>query len=204
MNETESIRLQCPHCEKRLRVTAKAAGKRVRCPQCSEPVDVPMQADVEEESPAPTASRLLWLWVGGGAVFVLLIGLGIWLISGGKKQPEPSGPTQVAAGPTNPSNPVAPAPKKGSEKTSTNPEKPTEPENPPNTPNDAEKNDKKDLDLDLKEPWQKDHIAFARLYFGDDFKRRTTGGGNLFSQKTFDMIKGKRVSWRALAGQRQV
>jgi len=125
MNDIDSIRFECPHCDKRLRVAAKAAGKRVRCPKCTKLVVVPDQSEAEELSD-PAASRLLWPWLAGsGAVLVLLVGLGIWLTTGTKKQPDPSGSPQVAAGPRNASNPLISEkePEKAAEK---EPEKPKE------------------------------------------------------------------------------
>jgi DNA-directed RNA polymerase subunit RPC12/RpoP len=46
------LEFQCPKCEKRLKAGVQFAGKRVRCPQCREPVRVP------ELVPEPTPEKL--------------------------------------------------------------------------------------------------------------------------------------------------
>ena len=43
-----SIAIQCRSCKSSLQVTLKQAGKRVKCPACSEVVRVPYEADLEE------------------------------------------------------------------------------------------------------------------------------------------------------------
>lgn len=66
MNETDAIRFDCPHCGKSLRVAAKFAGKRVRCPKCNSLSAIPTVSarfDVELQPPQPSqprAARLLW------------------------------------------------------------------------------------------------------------------------------------------------
>src|SRR5438067_1691898 len=93
MNDTESIRFECDHCKKRLRVGIKSAGKRVRCPKCTKVVDVPVQSSGEKKTFARNARRLSWGWFGGaGGALVLLAGLGVWLIPGANKQPDPPKP----------------------------------------------------------------------------------------------------------------
>lgn len=95
MIESDSIRLACTHCGKRLRVAAKAAGKQVCCPGCAEPVQIPAEADSDGQMEA--ISRPLWPWfAGGGIVLVVLVGLGAWLLSGPKNSEEP-GTTAVKA-----------------------------------------------------------------------------------------------------------
>jgi predicted Zn finger-like uncharacterized protein len=39
--EVSPVRVECPSCQKRLRVPASAAGKKVRCPDCGTAVPVP-------------------------------------------------------------------------------------------------------------------------------------------------------------------
>jgi phage FluMu protein Com len=98
MNDTESIRFECSNCQKRLRIAAKAAGKRLRCPKCTKVVEVPMQSEVEEERSEPAAPRLIWPWLAGGiAVMVLLGALGIWLVTGLNRRTSPSDSPQVVA-----------------------------------------------------------------------------------------------------------
>src|SRR5947208_1296727 len=74
MNDSGSIRFYCPHCAKRLRVDATAAGKRIRCPTCTKPVTVPTEstiveaADLEPAAPPPAAPPApppgrLWRWL---------------------------------------------------------------------------------------------------------------------------------------------
>jgi hypothetical protein len=60
MNDTETLRLQCPHCDKRLRAPARAAGKTVRCPYCTRSVSIPAQAGTGDKSVQPNAHLLPW------------------------------------------------------------------------------------------------------------------------------------------------
>jgi serine/threonine protein kinase/thiol-disulfide isomerase/thioredoxin len=48
MNDTAYIQLVCPHCGKRLRVSARVAGKRALCPKCNQKVEVPALTSVQE------------------------------------------------------------------------------------------------------------------------------------------------------------
>ena len=61
MQEIEAIRLSCPFCDKRLRVAAKLAGKRVRCPgkACARSfaVPIPTVSTPMPAVPAPTNCR---------------------------------------------------------------------------------------------------------------------------------------------------
>src|SRR5436190_1182356 len=69
--QTARIEFQCPNCESQLRVAAKAAGKRIRCPECAKVVPVPLESEVEGASVEPSAPELRWLWLaGGGAALV--------------------------------------------------------------------------------------------------------------------------------------
>jgi hypothetical protein len=133
MHDTENIRFECPQCEKRLRVPATATGKRVRCPKCTRLVTVPDQSEAGRELPEMVGGPARWPWLAGAAAaFLLLVGLGIWVVAGNKKQQEPSPPEQLAAGPTappKPSRPVEPAPKQENKVPSDNkPVKPRQPE----------------------------------------------------------------------------
>jgi len=134
MNGSDAIRFECPQCGKGLRVASEAAGKRVRCPKCSEPAVVPLPLEdegeddaprsktpstpvrrkrtrprEEEEDPQPRARNALLPWLAGGAaLLIVVVGLTIWLASGSKKAPAPVGPPEVASAPTKPSNPEEP------------------------------------------------------------------------------------------------
>ncbi len=118
MSDSNAIRFTCPSCRKRLRVEARLAGKRVRCPNksCSRPVAVPARSEVENEPIVSTSPRVLvasaenigpkprgsfgrstesrrwhWVWaVGGASVFVVFIGLAIWAVNRGIGQSETS------------------------------------------------------------------------------------------------------------------
>lgn len=136
MNGSDAVRFQCPHCGKGLRAASDAAGKRVRCPKCSELAVVPFPLEAEDDAteprpkaPAGTGRRagpprreededtdrgarrsfLPWA-VGGAAVLVAVVGVTIWLATGSKKPPEPTGPPAVAAAPSTPSNTNEPLP----------------------------------------------------------------------------------------------
>ena len=58
MDGPDSIRFQCPHCSKRLRVAAKLAGRKVHCPNedCRQPISVPLPLD-DEPAPRPQSPR---------------------------------------------------------------------------------------------------------------------------------------------------
>ena len=60
MSVTDPILFQCAKCGKKLRVAADAAGKRVRCPKCSEQAVVPFPLDGDDEvaEPRPSAPHL--------------------------------------------------------------------------------------------------------------------------------------------------
>ena len=55
------LEFQCPKCEKRLKAGASFAGRRVRCPQCSEPVRVPelVPETKPEPKPQPKPSKVI-------------------------------------------------------------------------------------------------------------------------------------------------
>lgn len=36
-----SLEIQCPHCQRKLRMGAKHAGKKIACPKCKKPIDLP-------------------------------------------------------------------------------------------------------------------------------------------------------------------
>ena len=87
MNDTARIRFECPQCENRLRVAATAAGKQIRCPRCTKVVEVPPKSEVEEAriNSDSDPRRAIWPWfAGGGAVLLLLVGVGVWVIAGTK------------------------------------------------------------------------------------------------------------------------
>ncbi len=39
-----NIRFRCPHCSRKLEVDARGAGHKVPCPECGQPVDIPVRA----------------------------------------------------------------------------------------------------------------------------------------------------------------
>ena len=91
-----------------LRVKAGFAGRRVRCPNkaCGQPINVP---DVTDEQDDPVASRVLWPWLAGGGVLVLLLaGLGIWALTRHRSVPPsaPAGNSPIAVAPAKPVPPV--------------------------------------------------------------------------------------------------
>ena len=53
MSESQTIDVQCPHCEQMLRVPGTAGGKRILCPDCNKEMDVPFQSGITEEAPKP-------------------------------------------------------------------------------------------------------------------------------------------------------
>jgi predicted Zn finger-like uncharacterized protein len=100
------ITIDCPNCEKTLRINNSAAGKKVKCPKCQELFRVPAEPVEEEEAaeerPArrektkPSGNRkgkskkkagnkslVLGLAIGGGVLVLLLIGGIIWLATPG-------------------------------------------------------------------------------------------------------------------------
>ncbi len=44
-----TISFECPHCNRGLKAKETLTGKRVRCPQCQQPVEVPAPASTQEE-----------------------------------------------------------------------------------------------------------------------------------------------------------
>lgn len=48
---SDTFDFDCPHCQQRLRVAADAAGKQIRCPDCSNLVTVPGPTGITEEAP---------------------------------------------------------------------------------------------------------------------------------------------------------
>ena len=125
MNEkpvTDGVRVVCPKCQKRLRVKATSAGKKVRCPDkaCATLIHVPLPLDAEHEVLPRTmvrssAPRRLWPWLGGGAgAFAIAVGLGIWAFMGGANQPTPAKPSPLQPSDNAAANPVNPQPSQAS------------------------------------------------------------------------------------------
>ena len=54
---SSSIRCTCPHCEGRLAINPKFAGKKIKCPKCQDPFVVEPLDDVESVEEAPKAAR---------------------------------------------------------------------------------------------------------------------------------------------------
>lgn len=59
---SEPLEIQCPGCQRKLRVPATAAGKRVRCPQCANVISVPGGGEItstpKPPPPPPAMSRM--------------------------------------------------------------------------------------------------------------------------------------------------
>ena len=90
-----SISVQCPGCEKKLKVKDELAGKRVKCPNCAQVVVVPSvrSASLQSTAPNPSPSKsplrrgseatassatqsrpARWPWyAGGGAAFLCVL-----------------------------------------------------------------------------------------------------------------------------------
>jgi hypothetical protein len=56
MSDDSPLDLECPQCQKRLRVPATAVGKRIRCPACSHVIDVPAEMGTTAEPPKPRST----------------------------------------------------------------------------------------------------------------------------------------------------
>jgi dienelactone hydrolase len=107
------ITIKCPDCQKAYRLGDQLAGKKFRCKECGSTVAVPGEAfedyevldDEDDDEPVPRTRRskptakqgaksvksarargnpLLWIGLGGG-VFLLIVGLVVALIAGGRK-----------------------------------------------------------------------------------------------------------------------
>jgi WD40 repeat protein len=98
MNDIDRIGIICPRCRKQLRVRADLAGRLIRCPNrsCTTAIAVP------HAGPGP----LPW-FAGGMALLVLLLGLGIWMLSGDEDPPE----QQVATATKTVNQPATPEPR---------------------------------------------------------------------------------------------
>jgi predicted Zn finger-like uncharacterized protein len=53
MDEDELIVVSCPSCNQRFRVRQQSAGRAVRCPHCSQAVNVPVSVNPPSPTPAP-------------------------------------------------------------------------------------------------------------------------------------------------------
>src|SRR5262249_5719676 len=58
-----SIRFNCPHCQKSLKVSAELAGRRARCPGCKQAIAIPtldpvVSAEVEDLAAAALSDEL--------------------------------------------------------------------------------------------------------------------------------------------------
>lgn len=53
-----SIAVACPHCEAKLNVRDEMGGRRGKCPQCNQPIDIPSPARVEDAPANLTAEQL--------------------------------------------------------------------------------------------------------------------------------------------------
>jgi hypothetical protein len=56
MSDNDGIDFVCPHCQQRLNVPASNAGKKIRCPSCSNLFEVPSESGISAE-PIRTRSR---------------------------------------------------------------------------------------------------------------------------------------------------
>lgn len=52
-----AIRFLCQHCQKRLKVDERHAGRQVKCPRCGEPLVVPSTSGTHEIAPIPKEIR---------------------------------------------------------------------------------------------------------------------------------------------------
>ncbi len=50
------LRVCCPVCGRKVRVPDDLTGRRVRCPECEEPIRTPLGQDRAEAAPSPTPS----------------------------------------------------------------------------------------------------------------------------------------------------
>lgn len=106
------ISVNCGSCFNEFTASENAAGKRVRCPACGEPVRVPLDGDDEGDAPRSSSksrkgkkqasssgnsSALVGLSIGGGAVAVIGL-LAVLLLNNRGTNPP--------VAPTNPANPV--------------------------------------------------------------------------------------------------
>ncbi len=122
------VSVECPSCQARLRLAPEKIGKRIRCPKCTEPFTAQGDDDdFEDEAPVrtrrtkgkqpekrgskkPKPSSPLPLLIGAGAAtLVVVVGLIVYLNSGGKG-PAPVVQTDPAAPPTPPTSQPAAAP----------------------------------------------------------------------------------------------
>lgn len=97
------VTVECPNCQARLRLAPEKIGKRIRCPKCTEPFTAQGdEDDWEDEAPVrtrrtkgkqpgkrgskpPKPSSQLPLLIGAGAAtLVVVVGLIVYLNSGGK------------------------------------------------------------------------------------------------------------------------
>lgn len=66
-----SLFFKCPNCDKNLKIPDELAGKRVKCPGCSQVVNVPPMGHVTAEAAAPNEARSDAPCAGCGKTFVL-------------------------------------------------------------------------------------------------------------------------------------
>ena len=57
MDEDELIVVACPSCNQRFRVRQQSAGRAVRCPHCSQAVNVPVSVSPPAQTPAPATEN---------------------------------------------------------------------------------------------------------------------------------------------------
>ncbi len=57
MDEEELIVVACPSCNQRFRVRQQSAGRAVRCPHCSQAVNVPVSVGPPSQTPAQTPAQ---------------------------------------------------------------------------------------------------------------------------------------------------
>src|SRR5262245_3539759 len=53
MSDHETLDVECPHCQQRLRIPAINAGKQIYCPDCNGVIQVPAKTGITEETPKP-------------------------------------------------------------------------------------------------------------------------------------------------------
>lgn len=85
MSDAPLIKFDCPECQKPLRIPAKLAGERGRCPNCKQFLTIPppMLEEIEPESrPARRrSSPLPWILAAvGGVAFLAVLGVAVMLL----------------------------------------------------------------------------------------------------------------------------
>ena len=58
-----SIRFRCPHCERKLEVDARGAGRQVPCPECGRAVEIPVRAQTVRLLSRSGADEPSTMWI---------------------------------------------------------------------------------------------------------------------------------------------